>query len=313
MRVSTSTIVGAPPAEVFALLGDPGAMARAADPEAEVLDDRTGPDGSRHVSVRSKLPSGTTVERTTVVVEAVPNERIVTRSAAHSARGESEMRTGTRTDTERITTLSPHADGTLVETSTELRFRPALVGLIALFLRRRIRVELEASMAVVRSHFIDPESEAVEHEVTYAWTESDERSARAFLWMSSRYNQFWATLALLSVALFALGAIGPILMFSIAGTLPVLAVTAVLPWSRPGVEKQVRMRIGTHGLRFRREESELRGQLLAWSEVTGIAQRGRFVVLRGERMSSGRYLPRRAFADAPAALAALREHVAAVR
>lgn len=309
MKVSTSMVVGAPPAAVFALLSDPGALTRVTHPQVEIVDDRVAPDGTRHVSTRSRLSAGATVERTTVVTEAVPNERVVVRSALRTTRGETARNSA---DSERATTLSPDPGGTLVETRTELRVRPAWRGiLLALFYRHRIQAEFEATMAAVQDHFRAPEDEVVEHELTYTWTESDERAARVLLWMSSGYNQFWAALAVLAIVLFALGAIGLILALSVAGALPALAVPALVPWNRLTAEKQVRVQIGTHGLRIE-DEGERGNRLLPWSDVSGIARRGRFFLLRGRRKSIGRYLPRRAFADAPAALAALREHSGAV-
>jgi uncharacterized protein YndB with AHSA1/START domain len=155
MKVSTSMVIGAPPTEVFALLSDPAAVARVAQPQAELVDDRTGADGVRHVSLRLTRSSGSTTERTMVVTEAIPNERIVTQAASRTLHEGQAIETGTKT--ERVTMLSPHPEGTLVEADTELRIKPACLGiLIGLFFRRRVQREFDSTMAAVRDHFLIP-------------------------------------------------------------------------------------------------------------------------------------------------------------
>jgi hypothetical protein len=170
-----------------------------------------------------------------------------------------------------------------------------------------LQVEFEETLAAVRSHFFAPEGEAVEHEVSYRWTKSDSRAAKAWLCTGSGYTQFWAALFALSLPLFFLGVISSLVMWTLGATVLTLVGQSVLPAARQAKQHDVSLQIGSKRLRLRRSNSDLSSRLLTWDEVTGISRRGRFVVLDGKKMSIARYLPRRAFSEAPEALETLRE------
>ena len=149
---STRGVVPAPPREVYALLLDPERMAALAGHRVEVLaiEER---DGQKVTRTRQRLPSGATVESENVVVERVPDQRVVVEGEIRPF-GLAPTRRGRfgRALARVERTLEPHPDGTAVAVRMQVRVTPAPLRLwFALFKRdqwqRAIAADLERLQA----------------------------------------------------------------------------------------------------------------------------------------------------------------------
>jgi len=137
IRTRGSAVVAAAPSAVFALLDDPARLAVLAPNRVEVVSSEELPDGRRSTRTRTHMPGGATVEAENVVVERVPDHRLVLVSTitpfgfAPTGRG----RFG-RAETRIARTLEPHTDGTTVTVETETRVSPAPLRLYFAFAKR---------------------------------------------------------------------------------------------------------------------------------------------------------------------------------
>jgi hypothetical protein len=121
---SAAGVVPARPADVYALLLDPGRMAALSGHRVEIL--AVEEQGGRRVTrTRTRLPSGATIDSRNVVVERVPGRRVVVEGeiVPFGLAPTRRARFG-RARTRLVRTLEPHPDGTSVAIRMEVHVRP---------------------------------------------------------------------------------------------------------------------------------------------------------------------------------------------
>jgi hypothetical protein len=121
---SAAGVVPARPADVYALLLDPGRMAALSGHRVEIL--AVEEQGGRRVTrTRTRLPSGATIDSQNVVVERVPGRRVVVEGeiVPFGLAPTRRARFG-RARTRLVRTLEPHPDGTSVAIRMEVHVRP---------------------------------------------------------------------------------------------------------------------------------------------------------------------------------------------
>ena len=154
-RTDASAVIPAPPGEVYALLVDPARMDVVTEASGDLVSDEELADGTRVLRSRTHRPKGGTVEARTILVERVPDRRVVLRhtvapTVVASAR---RLRFG-QVEAERTLTLDPHPEGTLVRTQTGWRFRPILLHLYFSFVNRgHLPRAAELTLERLRTYF----------------------------------------------------------------------------------------------------------------------------------------------------------------
>jgi hypothetical protein len=124
IRASAVGVVPARPADVYALLLDPGRMAALAGHHVEIL--AVEEQGERRTTrTRTWLPGGAMIESQNTVVERVPDRRVVVEGEIRPF-GLAPTRRGRfgRALARVERTLAPHPDGTSVAVRMEVRVRP---------------------------------------------------------------------------------------------------------------------------------------------------------------------------------------------
>lgn len=158
IRTRAGAVIPAPPAAVYALLDDPQRAAELASNRVEVLASEEMPDSSRVTRIRTHLPNGAIAEAESIVVERVPDERMVVvgTTSPFGFAPTRRLRFG-RVVTRSTRTLEAHPDGTLLTVESELRITPVLLRLYFTFVKRgqwqratddwleRVRAELAGS------------------------------------------------------------------------------------------------------------------------------------------------------------------------
>jgi len=155
IRTRGSAVVGAAPADVYALLVDPLRMAALAPHPVEILAAAELGGGRRFCRIRTRLPNGATVEAENTLVEHVPHQRVVVVGAirpfgfAPTSRG----RFG-RVVTRVERTLAEHPRGTAVAVTAEVRITPALLrAYFGLVKRDQWQRATDADLARLRAAF----------------------------------------------------------------------------------------------------------------------------------------------------------------
>jgi carbon monoxide dehydrogenase subunit G len=305
-RFTGQRFVAAPPSDVYALISDPAALARTR-PTARVLADERMPDGTRQVSLETRLSSGSTLTSTIVVLDTTENERVV----SHTAAGPfgSGLTSFGQLNTDRIVTLEPHPDGTLVTTEINWRFKPAWLDLfLRLLYRRKLRESAEAGTRALQAHF--EIAEETELEVAYEWTQADARAINRWSLRRSPRIRLGILACLVSLALAASveQAFG-LLTLLIAPSLLFTFVRALIRRRPLRSESRVVLSIGPVGARFTTTEGESDKALtLAWADLKAIRQLRHYLVfVSGQPGIAGQFVPKRAFDSMPNGLARLQQ------
>jgi hypothetical protein len=154
IHASAAGVVPARPADVYALLLDPGRMAALGGHRVEIL--AVEEQGGRRVTrTRTRLPSGATVESQNIVVERVPDRRVVVEGeiVPFGLAPTRRARFG-RARTRLVRTLEPHPDGTSVVVRMEVHVRPLpLRAWFAVVKRDQWRRGVTADLARLRAAF----------------------------------------------------------------------------------------------------------------------------------------------------------------
>ncbi len=147
-------VVPARPADVYALLLDPGRMAALAGHRVEIL--AVEEQGGRRVTrTRTRLPSGATVDSQNTVVERVVNRRVVVEGeiVPFGLAPTRRARFG-RAVTRLERTLEPHPDGTSVAVRMQVSVRPLPLRVwFTLFKRGQWRRGVAADLDRLRAAF----------------------------------------------------------------------------------------------------------------------------------------------------------------
>jgi hypothetical protein len=155
-RTDATAVIPAPPGEVYAVLNDPARMDVVTEASGEMVSDEELANGTRVLRSRTHRPKGRSVDARTILVERVPDRRVVFRHTVAptivvSARW---LRFG-QVEAERTLTLDAHPDGTLVRTETGWRFRPILLHLYLTFVNRgHLRHGSELTLERLRAYFV---------------------------------------------------------------------------------------------------------------------------------------------------------------
>lgn len=155
-KTDATAVIPAPPGEVYALLTDPARIDVATEASGELVSDEELANGTRVLHSRTHGPKGATVDARSILVERVPDRRVVFRHTVApivvaSARW---LRFG-RVESERTLMLDAHPDGTLVRTETGWRFRPILLHLYFTFVNRgHLRRASELTLEQLRAYFL---------------------------------------------------------------------------------------------------------------------------------------------------------------
>jgi hypothetical protein len=130
-------VIPAPPATVYALLDDPRRAAELSSHRVEVVGSQELPDGNRVTRIRTHLPSGVVAEAESIVVERVPDERmvVVATTSPFGFAPTARLRFG-RVVTRTARTLEAHPDGTLLAVESALRITPFLLRVYFTFVKR---------------------------------------------------------------------------------------------------------------------------------------------------------------------------------
>jgi hypothetical protein len=154
IQASAVGVVPARPADVYALLLDPGRMAALGGHRVEIL--AVEEQGGRRVTrTRTRLPSGATVDSQNTVVERVVNRRVVVEGeiVPFGLAPTRRARFG-HARTRLVRTLAPHPEGTSVAVRMEVRVRPLPLRVwFAVFKRGQWRRGVAADLDRLRAAF----------------------------------------------------------------------------------------------------------------------------------------------------------------
>jgi hypothetical protein len=303
---TSERVVPALPSDVYALVSDPAALARAGRPGSRVVADEQMPNGTRQVSLENRLSSGRTVNSTTLVLDAEQNERVVSRTAGRLPAG---MFSFVMLTVDRTVTLEPHPDGTLVTTEFDWRFRPTLLGsLLRLLYRKRLEQSADAGMRAWQMHFEIAETE--ELEVTYEWTQADARAIRRWSLGRSPRIRIMALALLVSLVLGAAVEQTFWLLTLLVGVNLLAPAVRVLIRRRPlESESTVVLAIGPTGVRFTATEGgSEESTTLAWADLNTIKELPRYLIFLSRQSGiASPIVPKRAFDSVPNGLERLRQ------
>jgi hypothetical protein len=154
IHASAVGVVPAHPADVYALLLDPGRMAALGGHRVEILAvEEQG--GRRVIRTRTRTAGGATVESQNTVIERVPDRRVVVEGEIRPF-GLAPTRRGRfgRALARVERTLEPHPDGTSVAIRMEVDVRPLPLRVwFAVFKRGQWRRGVAADLARLRAAF----------------------------------------------------------------------------------------------------------------------------------------------------------------
>ena len=138
IRTTAAGLVPAPPSAVYAFLAGSPQLTEPARHPVEVVCEEEPPKLPRTARLRTYLPNGATVDSWHTLLDCVEDERVVSRTSVTPFGFRPFNRTRfPRLEIQRTVTLEPKPGGTSVTMETELRFRPAPLGLLYAALAKR--------------------------------------------------------------------------------------------------------------------------------------------------------------------------------
>jgi hypothetical protein len=292
-------VVLAPPAEVYALVSDPAAFAKAIRPGIKFQPDDSGPAGTQRVKLEDRVSGDYTINSTISVIELIEDQRVVT----HDESVIPGLKVGSFGTLEgrRVVSLEPHADGTLVRVENDWRLKPAVLGIPLrwLTIKHRQRRAEETVRALQRHFGVDG---STEFGVDYEWTRADTKAVRRWLLWSSRSFQFWFRTFLIAVFFEVVNGPAFLLLSGSTGLALIVATVRTLSRRRPlEAEGSTRLAIGGAGVRFTTADAGAGGiSALCWGEFSAVNESSRYLILLEHKPEDGsRFIPKRAFDSVP--------------